>query len=354
MFLHDIYHGQRHPEGRDHSRRPGLTNAQFRPEMNGVDVPHDIYSHIAGIDIVRARRRRGRVLRAGGQPARAVAASRYMLEEPQDDDAAVPGPVRAAPRRAGRALSRPAARHAALGRARRRRRADRRGADARACTTPPISSTRSSPSRWASSWSRARTCSSRTTMRLHAHHAGPEARRRDLPPRRRRLPRSARLPPGLGARRARAAVAPIAPATSRWPTRSAPASPTTRRSTPTCRRSSSFYLGEEADPEQRADLPLPRARRSCLRARPPAGAGGQGSPRLRRLRHAGRPGRDQGRDRGVPRAAQGASPTRFIAQPTLALSTCPTFVEAGLAPRHVDLRPFVLSGKDSARSCPAA
>ncbi len=41
-----------------------------------------------------------------------------------------------------------------------------------------------------------------------------------------------------------------------------------------------------------------------------------------------------------------AAPARFIAQPTLALSTCPTLVEAGIAPRHVDLRPFVLSGKD--------
>lgn len=39
-----------------------------------------------------------------------------------------------------------------------------------------------------------------------------------------------------------------------------------------------------------------------------------------------------------------SDPTKFIAQPTLALSTCPTFVESGLAPRHIDLRPFVLSG----------
>ncbi|MCE2746291.1 MAG: circularly permuted type 2 ATP-grasp protein [Burkholderiales bacterium] len=39
-----------------------------------------------------------------------------------------------------------------------------------------------------------------------------------------------------------------------------------------------------------------------------------------------------------------ADPAKFIAQPTLALSTCPTFVEQGLAPRHIDLRPFVLSG----------
>jgi len=41
-----------------------------------------------------------------------------------------------------------------------------------------------------------------------------------------------------------------------------------------------------------------------------------------------------------------ARPEMYIAQPTLALSTCPTFVESGIAPRHVDLRPFVLSGKE--------
>jgi uncharacterized circularly permuted ATP-grasp superfamily protein len=41
-----------------------------------------------------------------------------------------------------------------------------------------------------------------------------------------------------------------------------------------------------------------------------------------------------------------ASPEKYIAQPTLALSTCPTFVESGVAPRHIDLRPFVLSGKE--------
>jgi uncharacterized circularly permuted ATP-grasp superfamily protein len=41
-----------------------------------------------------------------------------------------------------------------------------------------------------------------------------------------------------------------------------------------------------------------------------------------------------------------ATPERYVAQPTLALSTCPTFVEKGFAPRHIDLRPFVLSGRD--------
>jgi uncharacterized circularly permuted ATP-grasp superfamily protein len=45
------------------------------------------------------------------------------------------------------------------------------------------------------------------------------------------------------------------------------------------------------------------------------------------------------------RAQLVANPSNYIAQPTLALSTCPTFVERGIAPRHIDLRPFVLSGK---------
>jgi uncharacterized circularly permuted ATP-grasp superfamily protein len=45
-------------------------------------------------------------------------------------------------------------------------------------------------------------------------------------------------------------------------------------------------------------------------------------------------------------------PKGFIAQPTLALSTCPTCVASGVAPRHVDLRPFVLTGRDKVRIVP--
>jgi len=47
-----------------------------------------------------------------------------------------------------------------------------------------------------------------------------------------------------------------------------------------------------------------------------------------------------------------ADPKNFIAQPTLALSTVPTCVAAGIAPRHVDLRPFVLTGRDRIRIVP--
>ena len=40
-----------------------------------------------------------------------------------------------------------------------------------------------------------------------------------------------------------------------------------------------------------------------------------------------------------------ADPGNYIAQPTLALSTTPTFVDEGIAPRHVDLRPYCLVGE---------
>jgi uncharacterized circularly permuted ATP-grasp superfamily protein len=47
------------------------------------------------------------------------------------------------------------------------------------------------------------------------------------------------------------------------------------------------------------------------------------------------------------RAKLKARPENYIAQPTLALSSCPIFSEAGLAPRHVDLRPYVLVSPDA-------
>lgn len=52
------------------------------------------------------------------------------------------------------------------------------------------------------------------------------------------------------------------------------------------------------------------------------------------------------------RAALVAEPHRYIAQPTLALSTVPTLVDEGIAPRHVDFRPFVLTGADGVQVVP--
>ncbi len=53
-FIHDVYHDQEILKAGVVPAEQVLNNAQFRPEMMGVEVPGDIYSHIAGIDIVRA------------------------------------------------------------------------------------------------------------------------------------------------------------------------------------------------------------------------------------------------------------------------------------------------------------
>jgi uncharacterized circularly permuted ATP-grasp superfamily protein len=52
------------------------------------------------------------------------------------------------------------------------------------------------------------------------------------------------------------------------------------------------------------------------------------------------------------RARIEARPADYIAQPTLALSTCPTLAEQGIAPRHLDLRPFVLTTAQEIRIVP--
>ena len=45
-------------------------------------------------------------------------------------------------------------------------------------------------------------------------------------------------------------------------------------------------------------------------------------------------------------------PSNYIAQPTLSLSTVPIFARSGLAPRHVDLRPFVLVSPEGVKITP--
>eukprot|EP00456_Euglypha_rotunda_P061858 TRINITY_DN5186_c0_g1_i5.p2 TRINITY_DN5186_c0_g1~~TRINITY_DN5186_c0_g1_i5.p2 ORF type:complete len:145 (-),score=46.43 TRINITY_DN5186_c0_g1_i5:11-445(-) len=53
-FLHDVYHDQEIIKAGIIPAEQILNNAQFRPEMMGVTVPHNVYSNISGIDIVRA------------------------------------------------------------------------------------------------------------------------------------------------------------------------------------------------------------------------------------------------------------------------------------------------------------
>ena len=107
-----------------------------------------------------------------------------------------------------------------------------------------------------------------------------------------------------------------------------------------------------ADPEERADLALPRARSPRLRARSSRRAGGEGGARLGRLRHADRPEVRQGHDRGVPRQAESRSRRTSSRSRRWRCRPRPTCVEEGVAPRHVDLRPFVLTGRDRIRIVP--
>ena len=53
-FLHDVYHDQNILKAGVIPAEQILNNAQYRPAMQGVKVPLDIYAHIAGVDIVRA------------------------------------------------------------------------------------------------------------------------------------------------------------------------------------------------------------------------------------------------------------------------------------------------------------
>jgi uncharacterized circularly permuted ATP-grasp superfamily protein len=42
-----------------------------------------------------------------------------------------------------------------------------------------------------------------------------------------------------------------------------------------------------------------------------------------------------------------ARPENYISQPVVDLSVCPTLIDSAVEPRHVDLRPYVVTGKSS-------
>ena len=150
---------------------------------------------------------------------------------------------------------------------------------------------------------------------------------------------------GLAARRARACWPATAWAASAWPTRSAPASPTTRRSTPTCRASSATTWARSrscrrSTPTCRLepdDLQYVLEHIGELVVKSVNESGGYGmliGP------HATAAEREEFRQRIQ------ANPRGYIAQPTLALSRHPCWVDDHFEGRHVDLRPFVLFGRE--------
>ena len=73
---------------------------------------------------------------------------------------------------------------------------------------------------------------------------------------------------------------------------------------------------------------------------------GEARGRIRRLRYAHRPARNARRAHGYAEELR-ADPADFISQPVLDLSSAPCFIEGRAEPRHVDLRPFVLHGRET-------
>ena len=275
-------------------------NPVFRPEMNGQKVPHDIYVHIAGIDIVRVDADDFYVLEDNARTPSGVS---YMLENREIMLRLFPelfsryrvAPVENYPDELLATLKSIAPPTASV-------RSDRRAADARRLQLRLLRTFL--PRRQARRRTGRRPRSRRQKRRgLYAHHRRLEARRCRLPPHRRRLPRSAGVPARQRARRARPDVG----LSGRQ--RNACQRGRHRRR----RRQSRLQLHaghrevlsrRRAASEKRPHLALPRSRAPELRARPHRGIGDQRGAWLRRLRHADRAEGRQGRDRRLPHQAQ--------------------------------------------------
>ena len=176
-------------------------NPVFRPEMNGQKVPHDIYVHIAGIDIVRVDADTFYVLEDNARTPSGVS---YMLENREIMMRLFPelfsrhrvAPVENYPDELLATLKSVAPESAS-------------GDPTVVLLTPGVyNSAYYEHSFLADKLGielvEGRDLFVKARHRLHAHDARAEARRRHLSPRRRRLPRSAGVPPGFRARRRRA------------------------------------------------------------------------------------------------------------------------------------------------------
>ena len=119
------------------------------------------------------------------------------------------------------------------------------------------------------------------------------------------VPRPARLPPGLDARRAGAARRLSRWATSRSPNAIGTGVADDKSMYPYVPEMIRFYLGEEPLLQNVPHVAAAQPRGPALRARPSAGARREGSAGLGRLRHADRTRREPRGDRRVPRAHTG-------------------------------------------------
>jgi uncharacterized circularly permuted ATP-grasp superfamily protein len=80
LFLHDVYHEQKILKDGVVPKDLVFGNANYRPEMEGLDVPHGTYVHICGIDLVRDEQGRFMVLEDNGRTPSGVS---YVVENRQ-------------------------------------------------------------------------------------------------------------------------------------------------------------------------------------------------------------------------------------------------------------------------------
>ena len=156
LFLDDVYDAGRVFDDGVVPRRVVTTSSHFHRVAAGVKRPNGVRIHVAGIDLIRDDQRR--LPGARGQRPRALGGVLRDDQPAGDLRGAAPrrspatGSGRSAPTRAGCSTRcAPAPRPASTTR--------RSWCSPRASTTAPTSSTRCSPARWASSWSRAATWS---------------------------------------------------------------------------------------------------------------------------------------------------------------------------------------------------
>ncbi|MET3361877.1 hypothetical protein ABIF60_003272 [Bradyrhizobium japonicum] len=300
MFLRDIYHGRDILRAEIVPDDLIFQNPVFRPEMNGQQVPHDVYVHIAGIDIVRVDANDFIVLEDNARTPSGVS---YMLENREIMMRLFPdlfarhkvAPVERYPDELLSALRSVAPLSAS-------------GEPTVALLTPGVYNSAYYEHSFLADKLGIELVEGRDLIVKNNEvfmRTTEGVKRVDVIYRRvdDDFPRSPHLPSRFRARRARADVGLCG---RQHHARQ-------RRRHRDCRRQGDLLLHaghreilsrRGADPEERADLALPRAEGPRLCAGSFERARRQGGARLRRLRHADRARRDEGDDRSVPREAQ--------------------------------------------------
>ena len=232
-FVDDVYHAREIIHDGKVPWQLVVSRPAFARAAHGIRPPGGVYCHVSGCDLVRDANGAWKVLEDNVRTPSGIS---YVLENRRAMTRLLPGAVRALPRAARRPLPGAAPDRAGRGRADGRGGGgDRRRLDAGAVQLRLLRAR--VPGAADGRGARRGVRPGRARRGLpHPHHARAAARARDLPPDRRRLHGSAGVPAGLGPGRPRADARVPGGVASRSSTPSARASPTTRRSTTTCRR----------------------------------------------------------------------------------------------------------------------